>query len=66
MKTIFKNGEYERVPDEVAENAVKHKGFKYVSKSEWKINTRPVLELKEEEPKVEKETKKSYQKKKKS
>jgi hypothetical protein len=40
MKTIFKNGVYDRVNEEVAESNVKHHGWKYVSKSEWKVATR--------------------------
>ena len=45
MKTIFKNGTYERVGEEVAESQVKYHGWKYVSKSEWKVATRiPVTE----------------------
>jgi hypothetical protein len=42
MKTIFKNGAYERVSDEVAEISVRHQGAKYVSKSEWKLNARNI------------------------
>jgi hypothetical protein len=40
MKTIFKNGVYDRVNEEVAESNVKFHGWKYVSKSEWKVATR--------------------------
>jgi hypothetical protein len=40
MKTIFKNGVYDRVNEEVAESGVKHHGWKYVPKSEWKLNAR--------------------------
>lgn len=40
MKTIFKNGVYDRVNEEVAESNVKHHGWKYVPKSEWKLNAR--------------------------
>ena len=39
MKTIFKNGVYDRVNEEVAESNVKFHGWKYVPKSEWKIST---------------------------
>ena len=71
MKTVLKNGEYERVPNEVADTLVKSKGYKFVSKGEWKKNVRDISS-KIEEPKegdilperVEK--KKPYQKKKKS
>jgi len=40
MKTIFKNGVYDRVNEEVAESNVKYNGWKYVPKSEWKAATR--------------------------
>ena len=40
MKTIFKNGTYDRVSEEVADGQVKHHGWKYVPKSEWKTATR--------------------------
>jgi hypothetical protein len=40
MKTIFKNGVYDRVNEEVAESSVKFNGWKYVPKSEWKAATR--------------------------
>ena len=40
MKTILKNGVYDRVNEEVAESNVKHHGWKYVAKSEWKNATR--------------------------
>lgn len=40
MKTIFKSGVYNRVNEEVAESQVKHHGWKYVPKSEWKAATR--------------------------
>ena len=40
MKTIFKNGVYDRVNEEVAESNVKFHGWKYVPKSEWKVATR--------------------------
>ena len=42
MKTIFKNGVYDRVNEEVADSNVKHHGWKFVPKSEWKLNTRVV------------------------
>lgn len=54
MKTIFKNGAYERVSEEVAEISVRHQGAKYVSKSEWKLNARNVAKS---ETVVEAETK---------
>ena len=42
MKTIFKNGTYERVSDEVAEQQVKFGRAKYVPKSEWKASARAI------------------------
>ena len=53
MKTIFKNGVYSRVDNEVAESKVKHQGFVYKPKSEWKQNVRDVKISKKEEPIVE-------------
>lgn len=44
MKTIFKNGTYERVSDEVAEQKIKQ-GFKFVPKQEWKKNWRNVQKV---------------------
>jgi hypothetical protein len=44
MKTIFKNGTYERVSDEVAEQKIKQ-GFKFVSKQEWKKNWRDIQKV---------------------
>jgi len=43
MKTIFKNGSYDRVGEEEAESNVKFHGWKYVPKSEWKLNTRSIV-----------------------
>ena len=40
MKTIFKNGTYERVSNEVAEHEVKMGRAKYASKMDWKKTTR--------------------------
>jgi len=40
MKTIFKNGVYDRVNEEVADSNVRYYGWKYVPKSEWKATTR--------------------------
>lgn len=39
MKTIFKNGSYDRVGEEIAES----NGWKYVPKSEWKLSTRSAV-----------------------
>lgn len=69
MKTIIKNGVYERVSDEVGEFKVRNQGYKFVSKSEWKLNFRDLQ--KKEEPKIVVEEKqivkkKNYQKPKKS
>ena len=44
MKTILKNGTYQRVSNEVAEREVA-KGAKFVSKSEWKQNVRDVQKV---------------------
>jgi len=40
MKTIFKNGTYERVSEEVAEQEVKMGRARYASKIDWKKNVR--------------------------
>jgi hypothetical protein len=42
MKTIFRNGTYERVSDEVADHEVRVGHAKYAPKSEWKKNVRDV------------------------
>lgn len=42
MKTIFKDGIYERVDNEVGEVRTKFQGWKFVSKSEWKKNVRDI------------------------
>lgn len=57
MKTILKNGTYQRVSNEVAEREVA-KGAKFVSKSEWKQNVRDFKKIAIEEISKEK-TKKS-------
>jgi hypothetical protein len=44
MKTILKNGTYQRVSNEVAEREVA-KGAKFASKSEWKKNVRDVQKV---------------------
>ena len=44
MKTILKNGTYQRVSNEVAEREVA-KGAKFVPKSEWKQNVRDVQKV---------------------
>lgn len=49
MKTVFKNGTYERLSDEMAEYEVRNKNAQYRSKSEWKKNVRDIS--KEEEDK---------------
>jgi len=43
MKTVFKNGVYDRVDNEVAEIRVNNQGWKYVPKSDWKTNARPAV-----------------------
>jgi len=55
MKTIFKNGAYERVGEEVAESQVKYHGWKYVPKSEWKAATRVLVTEAQEEQSEKKE-----------
>jgi DNA-binding winged helix-turn-helix (wHTH) protein len=40
MKTVFKDGAYQRVSNELGESMVRRQGYKYVSKSEWKTNVR--------------------------
>lgn len=40
MKTIFKNGTYERVSNEVADYEVKVGNARYASKMDWKKNVR--------------------------
>ncbi|NBW57902.1 hypothetical protein EBR43_09035, partial [bacterium] len=40
MKTIYRNGTYERVSDEVAGHEVAFGRAKYAAKSEWKTNVR--------------------------
>ena len=57
MKTIFKNGTYDRVSEEVAESQVKYNGWKYVPKSEWKTATRvPVVEAQVEQAEKKEKT----------
>lgn len=48
MKTIFKNGTYQRVSNEVAEKEVKFGSAKFAPKSEWKSSVRGILEAKPE------------------
>lgn len=76
MKTVFKDGVYSRVSNEVGDFQVKHQGFKFVAKKEWKTNIRDFEKerLKLAEAKKEAEiqsveapgSKKPYQKPKKS
>jgi hypothetical protein len=42
MKTIFSNGTYQRVSNEVADHEVSFSRAKFVSKSEWKTNVRDI------------------------
>ena len=48
MKTIFKNGTYERVSNEVADYEVRMGKAKYASKIDWKKNTRSTVNVKSE------------------
>lgn len=40
MKTVFKNGVYFRVSNEVGDFQVKHQGASFVPKKDWKTNVR--------------------------
>jgi hypothetical protein len=48
MKCVSKNGVYDRVEEAIAETRVKNQGWNYVSKSEWKTNTRVSVSEKSE------------------
>ena len=48
MKTIFKNGTYERVSNEVADYEVRTGRAKYASKMDWKTNARSTVSVKSE------------------
>ena len=54
MKTVFKDGVYERVDNEVGEIRTKNQGWKYVPKSEWKQNARGAVSIKQEEADTQK------------
>jgi len=45
MKTIFKNGTYERVSNEIADYEVRIGKAKYASKIDWKKNTRSSVKV---------------------
>lgn len=49
MKTIFSDGVYQRVADEVADHEVKFGRAKFVPKTEWKKNVRDVEKAKRAE-----------------
>jgi hypothetical protein len=59
MKTIFKNGTYERVSDEVAEQQVKFGRAKYVPKLEWKASARAIKSEKQADDQTKGEQTKS-------
>ena len=59
MKSILKNGTYLRVSDEVAEIEVRKGNAKYVSKTEWKQNTKVVTEAVTTEHKEQVKSKKA-------
>ena len=59
MKTIFKNGTYERVSEEVAEQQVKFGRAKYVPKSEWKASARAIKSEKQADDQTKGEQTKS-------
>jgi hypothetical protein len=42
MKTIIKNGNYERVDNETGEYKVRNQGWKFSPKSDWKKEVRDV------------------------
>ena len=57
MKTIYKDGTWERVDEATAKLRVGSQGWKLVPKSEWKLNVRDVAKKATEETK-KKEVKK--------
>lgn len=63
MKTVLRNGRYERVSDEQAEKLVKRNLATYAPKSEWKRTVRDVNRI---EPKVKIEEVKESRKQKQS
>lgn len=63
MKTIFKNGTYNRVEEVTADSEVKHHGWKFVPKSEWKTNHRDFEKAEREAAKAERAARKEVEKK---
>lgn len=58
MKTVTRNGDYLRLEDKEAESKVRV-GWKYCSKSDWKLNVRDFGKSTDEvEPKPKKKSKK--------
>lgn len=55
MKTIFKDGAYDRVDNEVGEVRVKYQGWKFVPKTEWKKNVRDIKTESQEVQETKKE-----------
>ena len=67
MKCIkSKDGEIRRVSDVDADNKVKVHGWKFIPKSEWKLNVRGTVNFKQNAPKEKKEKASSEYKEKKS
>ena len=63
MKTVLKqNGRYERMEDDAAKSEVSFRGGKYVSKLEWKQNSRDVRVV-EQSPEVLEKNNKAKSKK---
>lgn len=61
MKTVFKNGTYERLSDEMAEYEVRNKNAQYRSKSEWKKNVRDISKEEEEDKEIKTKAKSKKQ-----
>lgn len=58
MKTIIKDGNYERVDNKTADLRVNSQGWNFVSKSEWKKNVRDLKSSSEPETEKPKKVKK--------
>lgn len=56
MKSIFKDGVYDRVSNEMAELRVNNQGWKFVPKQEYKTNTRIVTEVQVEQQEKKEKT----------
>lgn len=60
MKTITKNNVFDREPDEIAEFKVRHQGWIYCPKKQWKENVRDFKKEKIEEEVIDERTNKPY------